>query len=365
MTDSQRWLVLLVVVLSAALIYLLEPILFPFLVGMLLAYLWDPVVDRLEARGCSRSLGVVVVFALFALLALLAVLLLVPMLGRQLNILILKVPQMIDWLENAALPWLQTALGIDVAALDLTQVKQVIAANWKQGTDLVGSMLSGATRSGLVFVGWLANLLLIPVVTFYLLRDWDLMVAKVADLLPRSLEPRVDRWARECDEVLGAFMKGQLLVMASLGIVYAAGLALLGLDLALILGMVAGLASIVPYMGFVVGIAASLIAAAMQFGDPFYLLMVVLVFGVGQALEGMLLTPLLVGDKIGLHPVAVIFAIMAGGQLFGFTGILLALPVAAVIMVLLRHLHEGYRDSALYHAQPAPLVRQDKEQSVE
>ena len=361
MTDSQRWLLLMVVLLCAALLYLLEPILFPFLVSMLLAYLWDPVVDRLEARGCSRSLGVVLVFALFSLVLLLALLLLLPMLGRQLNTLVQNLPLIIDWLENRALPWLQAALSIDLSTLDLSQVKRVIAANWRQGTDLVGSMLSGATRSGLVFAGWLANLLLIPVVTFYLLRDWDLMVARLGDLLPRSVEPRVARWARECDEVLGAFMKGQLLVMLCLGIVYAVGLALIGLDLALILGMLAGLASIVPYMGFVVGIAASLIAAAMQFGDGFYLLMVLLVFGVGQALEGMALTPLLVGDKIGLHPVAVIFAIMAGGQLFGFTGILLALPVAAVIMVLLRHLHEGYRDSALYHAQPAPVADRDEE----
>lgn len=361
MTDSQRWLLLAVMLLSAGLIYLLEPILFPFLVSMLLAYLWDPVVDRLEAKGCSRSLGVALVFLLFTLVLLAALLLLVPMLGRQLNLLIQNLPQMINWVEGTALPWLQLALGIDVAHPDLGQVKQMIAANWRQSSDLVGQMLSGATRSGLVFAGWVANLLLIPVVTFYLLRDWDLMVAKFGDLLPRSVEPRVARWARECDEVLGAFMKGQLLVMLCLGVVYAVGLALIGLDLALILGMLAGAASIVPYMGFVVGIAASLVAAAMQFGDGFYLLMVVLVFGVGQALEGMVLTPLLVGDKIGLHPVAVIFAIMAGGQLFGFTGVLLALPVAAVIMVLLRHLHEGYRVSALYHAQSVSPAEINKE----
>ncbi|WP_210397837.1 AI-2E family transporter [Motiliproteus sediminis] len=361
MSDSQRWLLLTVFVLVGALVYLLEPILFPFLVSLLLAYLWDPVVDRLEARGCSRTWGVVVVFALVTLLALLAVLLVVPMLGRQLSVLVQKVPLMIDWLENVALPWLQVALGIDVSALDLSQVKKVITANWQKSTDLVGSALGSVTRSGLAFAGWIANLVLIPVVTFYLLRDWDLMIGKLGDLLPRSVEPKVARWARECDEVLGAFMKGQLLVMLCLGVVYAVGLSIIGLDLALVLGMVAGLASIVPYMGFVVGIAASLIAAMMQFGDPLYLVFVALVFGAGQALEGMVLTPLLVGDKIGLHPVAVIFAIMAGGQLFGFTGILLALPVAAVIMVLLRHLHEGYRDSPLYHARPAPVVSVEKE----
>ncbi|MEH6473635.1 MAG: AI-2E family transporter, partial [Halopseudomonas sp.] len=204
---------------------------------------------------------------------------------------------------------------------------------------------------------------LIPVVAFYLLRDWDRMVAQVGALLPRSIEPHVNRWASECDEVLGAFIKGQLLVMLCLGAFYAIGLGLVGLDLALILGVVAGLASIVPYMGFIIGIGASLIAAMLQFNELYYLLLVGLVFGAGQVLEAVVLTPVLVGDKIGLHPVAVIFAIMAGGQLFGFTGVLLALPVAAVVMVLLRHLHQGYRDSELYHAGTEAITEPNAEPS--
>lgn len=192
-------------------------------------------------------------------------------------------------------------------------------------------------------------MVLIPVVTFYLLRDWDILMAKIRRLLPRKREALTIQLLGECHEVLGAFMRGQLLVMLALGIVYAVGLMSIGLELGLLIGLLAGLASLVPYLGFVVGISAALVAGLFQFGVEWYpLLGIVVVFSIGQMLEGMLLTPLLVGDRIGLHPVAVIFAILAGGQLFGFTGVLLALPVAAVIMVLLRHVHELYKESDMY-----------------
>ncbi|MEH6627920.1 MAG: AI-2E family transporter [Motiliproteus sp.] len=350
MSDSQRWLVLSVSLIVAVLTYLLEPILFPFLVSLLLAYLWDPVVDRLEQQGLSRSQSVILVFMVFSVLFALIVLLLLPMLGRQLGALSQRIPMLIEQIDTVVIPWLHSHTGIDPRSIDLSQVRDVLQANWKQGGDMIAQIISKASHSGLVLVGWLANMVLIPVVAFYLLRDWDLMVAKLNGLLPRSIEPRVTRWAKECDEVLGAFIKGQFLVMLCLGAVYSVGLAIVGVDLALLLGVLAGLSSIVPYMGFIVGIVAAEIAAFMQFHDVVYLALVAAVFGVGQMLEGMVLTPLLVGDKIGLHPVAVIFAIMAGGQLFGFTGILLALPVAAIIMVALRHLHEDYKTSDLYHA---------------
>ena len=350
MTDSQRWFVLCIGLLLVALVYLLEPILFPFLVGVLLAYLGDPLVDRLEVRGLSRTWAVVVVFVGLSLGFGLLLLLLIPLLGRQIDNLFTQVPLLFEWLKQVAIPWLEQNLNLDLSVVNVDQLRSLAMQHWQTGSDLLSQLLGQATRSGLVLLGWLANLALIPVVAFYLLRDWDLMIAKLGEMLPRSVEPKVSRWARECDEVLGAFVKGQLLVMLALAAFYSAGLALVGLKLALILGLLAGLASIVPYMGFIVGIGASLVAAMLQFNELYPLIFVVLVFGAGQLLEGMWLTPVLVGDKIGLHPVAVIFAIMAGGQLFGFTGVLLALPLAAVVMVLLRHLHEGYRDSALYHA---------------
>jgi predicted PurR-regulated permease PerM len=193
-----------------------------------------------------------------------------------------------------------------------------------------------------------ASFLLIIVVTFYLLRDWDVLVGRVRELLPRKTEPVIVQLAQQSDEVLGAFLRGQLLVMLSLAIVYTSGLMIIGLDLALLIGMMAGLVSFVPYLGFIVGIAAAIIAALFQFQEIMPLLYIAIVFGIGQMLEGMLLTPLLVGDRIGLHPVVVIFAVLAGGQLFGFVGVLLALPVAAVIAVVLRYLHAEYKKSALY-----------------
>lgn len=350
MTDSRRWLWLGGVLLLGWLLYQLHPILSPFLVGMLLAYLGDPLVDRLERLGLSRTWGVVAVFTLFSLILLALLLVLVPMLGRQLVRLYELAPQMLDWLQNSALPWVQAKLGLPQGFWRFDKLKEVISGHLGQTTDVVGVLLARATASGLALVGWIGNLLLIPVVGFYLLRDWDLMMAKLRGLLPRNREGLVLKLTGECHEVLGAFIRGQLLVMLALGVIYSVGLMAIGLDLGLLIGLLAGLASIVPYMGFVVGFGSAVAAALFQFGgfELYPLIGVAVVFGIGQLLEGMLLTPLLVGDRIGLHPVAVIFAILAGGQLFGFTGVLLALPVAAVIMVLLRHAHDLYKLSQLY-----------------
>ncbi|MFZ6048670.1 AI-2E family transporter [Pseudomonas sp. CR3202] len=350
MTDSRRWLWLGGLLLLGWLVYQLHPVLSPFLVGMLLAYLGDPLVDRLERLGLSRTWGVALVFGLFGIILLALLLVLLPMLGRQLLRLYEVAPQMLDWLQQSALPWIQSRLGLPHDFWRLDRLKAVLGGHLGQTTDIASALLAQVTASGLALMGWLGNFLLIPVVGFYLLRDWDLMVAKLRGLLPRSREGYVVGLVGECHEVLGAFLRGQMLVMLALGLIYAVGLMLVGLDLGLLIGLLAGLASIVPYMGFVVGFGAALVAALFQFGgfELYPLIGVIAVFTVGQLLEGMLLTPLLVGDRIGLHPVAVIFAILAGGQLFGFTGVLLALPVAAIIMVLLRHAHDFYKLSDLY-----------------
>lgn len=349
MNDSRTWLGLAALLLLGWLVYQLQPVLMPFLVGTLLAYLGDPLVDRLQERGLSRTWGVVAVFALFSLIVLAMLLVLLPLLGRQLLRLYELAPQAIDWLQLHALPWLQAQLGLRADFWQLAQLKTLLTEHLGQTTDIAQMLLARVTSSSLALLAWLGNLLLIPVVGFYLLRDWDLMLARLRTLLPRRREGLVVVLVGECHEVLGAFLRGQLLVMLALALVYAAGLSLLGLELGLLIGLLAGLASIVPYMGFAIGIVAALLAALFQFGLEWYpLLGVLAVFTVGQLLEGMWLTPLLVGDRIGLHPVAVIFAILAGGQLFGFTGVLLALPVAAVIMVLLRHVHDFYKLSALY-----------------
>ena len=349
LNNSRSWLGLAALVLLGWLVHELQPVLMPFLVALLLAYLGDPLVDRLEARGLSRTWGVVAVFSLINLILLAMLLVLVPLLGKQLVRLFELAPDMLDWLQGTALPWVQKQLGLRYAFWRFDRIKALLTEHLGQATDIAGILLTQVTSSSLALLAWLGNLLLIPVVSFYLLRDWDVMMGHLRNLLPRKREARVVQMASECHEVLGAFVRGQLLVMLALALVYAGGLMLVGLELGLLIGLLAGLASIVPYMGFVVGIGAALVAALFQFGLDWYALLGVLaVFTVGQLLEGMWLTPMLVGDRIGLHPVAVIFAILAGGQLFGFTGVLLALPVAAVIMVLLRHVHEFYKLSTLY-----------------
>lgn len=356
MSFDNRWTWLLAAALLGWLTYLLMPILSPFLVGMLLAYLGDPLVDRLERWRLSRTWGVVLVFGVFTLVMLVLLLILVPMLGRQLVRLYQLTPVALDWLQTSLLPWLQLQFGLAPDFWRVDRLKVAFADQLGHTTDVVGLVLSRATASSLALLAWLGNLLLVPVVSFYLMRDWDLILARLRGLLPRRREGLVVRLLGECHEVIGAFLRGQLLVMLALAIIYGSGLMLVGLELGLLIGVLAGLASLVPYMGFVVGIGAAVLAALVQFGlEPLPLLGIAAVFTVGQLLEGMLLTPWLVGDRIGLHPVAVIFAVLAGGQLFGFTGVLLALPVAAVIMVLLRHVHDLYKLSDLY-ADPARSI---------
>lgn len=351
--DNRATLGLVLLVVAGFLIYLLSPILMPFLVGAALAYLGDPVTDRLEAWGLSRTLAVVVVFVTLTLLVLGALLLLIPGLGQQVDYLREQLPLLVDWIRVTAVPWMESTLGVDVAEVGLNEIKQVVAGNWQTTGSVAATVIRETTQSSLALVGWAANIALIPVVTFYLLRDWDVLMAAIRDLMPRDIQPVAVQLGRECDEVLGAFIRGQLMVMISLGVIYSLGLWLVGLKLGLLIGIVAGIANVVPYLGFVVGIGAAIVAALVQFSDPILpLVLVVVVFMAGQLLEGTVLTPLLVGDKIGLHPVAVIFAVLAGGQLFGFVGVLIALPAAAVIMVLLRHAHERYRASGLYDRSP-------------
>ncbi len=349
MTESQKWYRLAALAAGGYLLYLLSPVLTPFVAGAVLAYIGDPVVDRLESRGLSRLLSVVLVFVVLLAAIFALMLVLIPLLERQIVLFISKLPTYIDWVQREGLPALGDLLGIDLGGLELGALKTAVSDYWQQAASSARGVVSALSRSGATLLGWLANLILIPVVTFYLLRDWDVMVGRIRELLPRRFEPDVVRLARASDEVLGAFFRGQLIVMLALGFIYSLGLSLLGLELALLIGVLAGLVSFVPYLGFIVGIMAAGIAAIMQFQDAVHLLYVVAVFGVGQAIEGMVLQPLLLGERIGLHPVAVIFAVMAGAQLFGFIGVLLALPVAAIVMVLLRYAHEHYMDSELFN----------------
>jgi predicted PurR-regulated permease PerM len=348
MSDSQKWLVLAGGILGCWLVYRLAPVLTPFLVSLALAYLGDPIVDRLQRRRLSRTAGVVVVFAVMLLGGLGLLLLIVPMLERQIVVLAGMVPVAVAWMQTELLPRLQSISGFTELQLDAEALREALTAHSAELGAAVKGLLGNVFQSGQVLIGWFALLLLVPVVTFYLLRDWDVLTARIRELLPRRLEPQIVGLARECDEVLAAFVRGQLLVMLALGTVYTVGLWLAGLDLAFLIGVLAGMVSFVPYLGVIVGVVAAGVAALIQFHDLVHLVYVAIVFGIGQGLEGMVLSPLLVGDRIGLHPVAVIFAVMAGGQLAGFFGVLIALPVAAVVVVVLRHVRARYLESSLY-----------------
>ncbi len=354
MSGTRGWWWLAIGLVAAALVWLLAPILTPFVAAALLAYLGNPLVERLAAWRLPRTLAVVIVFsAMFLLLALVPVIAF-PLLERQVSVLVARWPEFIDWLQQAVIPWVHARLGLEAGTLDLEIVRRALIDHWQQAGGIAAGLLSSMTRSWFALLGWLFNLVLIPVVTFYLLRDWPRLLERVTALLPRRIETDAVRLARECDGVLATFLRGQLLVMLALGVIYSIGLWIAGLDLALLIGMIAGLVSFVPYLGLIVGLAIGAIAALMQFGEPTALLAVAAVFAVGQLLETLVLTPLLVGDRVGLHPVAVIFAVLAGGQLFGAIGVLLALPVAAVLVVLLRELHRRYVGSELYDDAPPP-----------
>ena len=346
--SDQHKIYLIVLTLALGwLFYLLSPVLMPFFIAALLAYLGDPIVDKLEAKKLSRSLSVTIVYAVLLIAGLLLILVLVPLLTAQVGALVKRIPEYLAIFQSTTIPWL-ASYGFPIEIFDVNSIKQTFTQYWTNVSQVASSLFSYMTRSGLAILQWLTNLVLIPVLTFYLLRDWDEIVSRFRELLPRRSAKQFIALSHECDEMLSAFIRGQLMVMLALAIIYTIGLGLIGLELALLLGVIAGIVSFVPYLGLIVGIALSGVAAYFQFNEWLPVLMVAGVFGVAQLIEGMILTPRFVGERIGLHPVAVLFAVMAGAQLFGFMGVLLALPFAAVIMVLLRHTHQRYLDSELY-----------------
>jgi len=348
MTESVKWYWLSLAVIVVFLLWLLSPVLMPFISAALLAYLGDPVVDRLEARKLPRSVAVTIVFVLIFSVIIILPIILLPILENQLSSLVAKLPQYADWLQQKVLDQLGQFVDRQAGGSNKDLLKSTLSKYWQEIGGFAKQIFAALTHSGLAMLGFITNLILIPVLTFYLLRDWDILVAKLHALLPRHYEARITRITKESDAVLSEFLRGQLLVMLALASIYAIGLSVVGLDLGLLIGLIAGMVSFVPYLGFIIGIVLAGTACAFQFGDFNHMAGVVAVFGLAQLLEGMVLTPKLVGEKIGLHPVAVIFAVMAGGQIFGVFGILLALPVAAVIVVLLRHAHEFYTQSGMY-----------------
>jgi len=341
-----------VLVLAALVLWLLAPVLAPFVVAAVLAYVLQPLVLRLQAWGVPRLLAVVLVEAL-ALLALLGLfLLLVPVLVREWPLLRQQLPLLLDRLDAALQPLL-AQWGISWS-LDLPDLKRQLMA-WLNDNrdDLMKPVLASLQVGGSVVLTVVGFAVLVPVALFFMLHDWAKLVITVLELVPPRWRLAVDGFAHECDTVLGEYLRGQLLVMLVLALYYASGLALFGLDLALPIGVFTGLAVFVPYLGFGLGLLLALLAGLLQWAAPLQALwMVAVVYGLGQMLESFVLTPRLVGERIGLHPLAVILALMAFGQLLGFVGVLIALPASAVLLVALRRLRQTYMDSPLYRHGP-------------
>ncbi|WP_332814528.1 AI-2E family transporter [Ramlibacter sp.] len=329
----------------------LGPVLTPFVVGAVLAYALTPLVDRLDEAGrgrVPRFVAVVLVELLFIVVLVSLFLMVVPILAKEIPLMREQVPVLFKWLDGSVRPWL-AQFGIDVA-LDLqslkTQVLRYLQANYEEA---VTSLLSSLKIGGSVAFAVVFNAVLIPVALFYLLLDWDRFVHRVLELVPPRVRPAVDSFTQEADQVLGQYLRGQLLVMLTMATFYSAGLALFGLDLALPIGLFTGLAMFVPYLGFGIGLVLAILAGLLQFASAKALVMVAVVYGCGQVIEGFFFTPRLVGERIGLHPLAVIFALLAFAQLFGFLGVLVALPATALLLVAIRRVRTGYMGSRLYH----------------
>ncbi|ALQ50172.1 AI-2E family transporter [Nitrosomonas ureae] len=341
------WLLLACV--AGGLIYLLSPILTPFLLAAVIAYICNPMVSYMADRKIPRTVGAVLVMLLLLGVFAALILIMVPLFEKEANRLLDKMPAYLDMLKNHVIPWLESRLDISLQP-DMNVLKEALSEHWKSAGGVAAKMLPSLTSGGMAVVEFLVNLLLVPVVLFYLLRDWDMLVKLIDEMIPRYWHDQISQLARETDRILAEFLRGQLSVILLMSICYITGLWLAGLEFALPIGLVAGILVFVPYLGMIVGLMLATFAAMMQFQDWSGVITVWAVFGIGQMLEGMLITPWLVGDRIGLHPVVVIFALMAFGQLFGFFGILLALPVSAVMLVWLRHLRQRYLGSDLYNS---------------
>ena len=263
-------------------------------------------------------------------------------------LLLQKLPAYFNTAKSSLEPWLQKNFGVGID-IDFAQIQQILTENWKTAGNFAKNIAQTLSTKGLVFIGWLANLVLIPLVLFYLLVDWNILVNKVGQLIPRKYIAKTQEIALEIDAVLAEFLRGQLSVMLLMSMFYSAGLWLAGLEVAVPIGILSGLLGFIPYLGFGLGLILGLFSALLQFGNITDIIPVLVVFGLGQIVESMVLTPYLVGDRIGLHPLVVIFALMAGGQLFGFAGVLLALPVSAALAVGFRHAKQTYLTSQFYN----------------
>ena len=346
--NSRLYFVLGAALVVGLLFYALGPILTPFMAAAILAYICDPFADRLQAKGVPRTLATALVLLLLITIFVVLLLITIPLFQKEIALLAQRLPSYLTAANEKLIPWLNAKLGLKLE-LDFSSLRDSVTAYVQDAQGLAGKVFSSLRIGGLAVIGFFINLLLIPVVLFYLLRDWEKLVEKIDHLIPRRWHGKVTEIAKEIDAVLSEFLRGQISVMLLMSVFYVVGLWFAGLEFALPVGIITGMLVFVPYVGMITGLLLATLAALMQFQEWSSIVWVWAVFGVGQLLEGMVVTPWLVGDRIGLHPVVVIFALLAFGQIFGFFGVLLALPVSAVLLVALRHVRLNYLNSRIYN----------------
>jgi predicted PurR-regulated permease PerM len=346
--STKRWLFWLGIGLGfLVFLYLIRSILLPFVLGILTAYFLDPVVDRLEKKKCSRTVATLLVTAIFFLIVTMALVLVTPLIADQLSGLLAMLPEYVAGFNHLYGEQMSRLLG-GLPPEQVESFRQAASDMSAAMFKLLADFVTGLFQSGLLVVNLLSLILITPVVAFYLLRDWDCIVTRIHSLLPRPHEATIREQLAIIDDTLAGFIRGQMNVVLILGTYYALGLSLVGLKFGIVIGLLTGLLVIVPYVGFLVGMVLGLCVAFFQFDEYVYIFATLGVFLGGQVLEGYFLTPKLVGEKVGLHPVWIIFGMLAGGALFGFVGVLLAVPVTAVIGVLIRFATERYLQSSYY-----------------
>jgi len=329
------------------LLYLLSPILAPFLLAAILAYICNPLVGRLTAHGLPRIAAVLIIIVALTLAFVGLLLIIVPLMQDEAIRMIERAPDAVDALNQQLVPWLREHFGIRIR-LDAASLRKVINDNLANLQGIGMHLLTSLKIGGAVIIGILTTLLLVPVVLFYLLLDWDRLIARIDAAIPRDWHIKTVAITHDIDAVLSEFLRGQLLVMLILAAYYSIALSIAGLPSALPVGILTGMLIFIPYLGFGLGFTLALMVAGLQFEGFAPVIAVLVVYGIGQVIESFLLTPYLVGDRIGLHPLAVLFALMAFGQLFGFTGVLIALPLSAALLIGLREVRTLYLASRFY-----------------
>lgn len=346
--NNRNWMVWLALfIIFCVSVYVLRSVLLPFVTGLVIGYLLDPFASRLEKLGINRTLATFCVLLLVVIIVVPALIMLFGVIDEQLGHFISVIPDYIASFVKKIEPFINE-LHTRFPALEADKFKTYLKDNMANNLKIIGSFIRSIVTSGFAIFNLISLLLITPVVTFYMLRDWDKFIAKIDSLLPRSSKKSIRDQAHQIDKTLAGFLRGQLSVCILLGTFYSLGLYFVGLDLGVLVGFIAGVISFIPYVGSIVGFIISMSIAFAQFDSMMPILQVVFVFGLGQFIEGNFLTPKLVGDNVGLHPVWIMFALLSGGVLLGFLGLMIAVPVAAIIGVLIRHAIENYKKSSLY-----------------